>query len=67
MMAVSTQTATVPQPGVFTVSFEDISMARDIKKAISMVRGVTKVCRPRAKRAGDNHPPKPLTPQSYNR
>lgn len=35
---------------MFTVCFEDISMARDIKKAISMVRGVTKVSAPRHKR-----------------
>jgi len=27
------------QPGRLTVDFEDISMLRDIKKAISMVRG----------------------------
>ena len=39
----------LPQPGVFTVNFEDMSMARDIKKAISMVRGVTKVSMPRRK------------------
>ncbi len=32
------------------VDFEDISMLRDIKKAISMVRGVTKVSVPRSKR-----------------
>lgn len=38
------------QPGVFVVSFEDISMARDIRKAISMLRGVTKVRLPRRKR-----------------
>ena len=39
-----------PQPGRLTVDFEDISMLRDIKKAISMVRGVTKVTVPRTKR-----------------
>lgn len=49
-MATQTQTSPVSRPGVFMVNFEDISMARDIKKAISMVRGVTKVCKPRAKR-----------------
>ena len=38
------------QPGVFVVNFEDISMARDIRKAISMLRGVTKVRLPRRKR-----------------
>ena len=36
------------QPGVLTVSIEDISMVRDIKKAISMLRGVTKVSQPKA-------------------
>ena len=41
---------TTPVPGVLTVSFEDISMLKDIKKAISMVRGVTKVSVPRRKR-----------------
>ena len=44
-------TLTAPlQPGRLTVDFEDISMMRDIKKAISMVRGVTKVSVPRRKR-----------------
>ena len=38
------------QPGRLTVDFEDISMLRDIKKAISMVRGVTKVTVPRRQR-----------------
>ena len=35
------------QPGVLTVSIEDMSMVRDIKKAISMLRGVTKVSQPK--------------------
>ena len=44
-------TSTIPpQPGRLTVDFEDISMLRDIKKAISMVRGVTKVTVSRTKR-----------------
>ena len=43
-------TAIPTQPGRLTVDFEDISMLRDIKKAISMVRGVTKVTVPRTKR-----------------
>ena len=38
------------QPGRLTVDFEDISMLRDIRKAISMVRGVTKVSIPHRKR-----------------
>ena len=42
--------ATPSVPGQFIVDFEDISMAKDIKKAIQMVRGVTKVVRPRKKR-----------------
>ncbi len=45
-----TTTAIPTQPGRLTVDFEDISMLRDIKKAISMVRGVTKVTVPRTKR-----------------
>ena len=43
-------TAIPTQPGRLTVDVEDISMLRDIKKAISMVRGVTKVTVPRRKR-----------------
>ena len=42
--------ATVPTGGQIIVSIENISMLRDIKKAISMVRGVTKVTVPRTKR-----------------
>ena len=42
-------TAIPTQPGRLTVDVEDISMLRDIKKAISMVRGVTKVTVPRRK------------------
>ena len=44
-------TSAIPtQSGRLTVDVEDISMLRDIKKAISMVRGVTKVTVPRTKR-----------------
>lgn len=39
----TTFTAIPTQPGRLTVDVEDISMLRDIKKAISMVKGVTKV------------------------
>ena len=46
----TTAVPSTPVPGVLTVSFEDISMLKDIKKAISMVRGVTKVSVPRRKR-----------------
>jgi len=42
--------ATVPTGGQIIVNIENISMLRDIKKAISMVRGVTKVTVPRTKR-----------------
>ena len=34
---------TIPQEGILTVSISDISMLKDIKKAISMLKGVTKV------------------------
>ena len=44
-------TSIIPtKPGQLTVDFEDISMLRDIRKAISMVRGVTKVRISRRKR-----------------
>ncbi|MCR5710839.1 MAG: hypothetical protein K6G46_00070 [Prevotella sp.] len=46
----ATMTAIPTQPGRLTVDFEDISMLRDIKKAISMLRGVTKVSVPHSKR-----------------
>ena len=42
--------ATAPTGGQILVNIENISMLRDIKKAISMVRGVTKVTVPRTKR-----------------
>ncbi len=42
--------ATAPTGGQILVNIENISMLRDIKKAISMVRGVTKVSVPRTKR-----------------
>ena len=46
----ATMTAIPTQPGRLTVDFEDISMLRDIKKAISMLRGATKVSVSRSKR-----------------
>ena len=46
-MATATMTH---EPAVLTVSIEDMSMLKDIKKAISMVRGVTKISMPRRKR-----------------
>ena len=42
--------AIVPTGGQIIVNLENISMLRDIKKAISMVRGVTKVTVPRTKK-----------------
>ena len=39
----ATVTSIPTQPGRLTVDVEDISMLRDIKKAISMLKGVTKV------------------------
>ena len=42
--------AKAPTGGQILVNIENISMLRDIKKAISMVRGVTKVTVPRSKR-----------------
>jgi len=42
--------ATAPTGGQILVNIENISMVRDIKKAISMVRGVTKVTVPHIKR-----------------
>ena len=36
-------TVTYPQDGQLLVSISDMSMLKDIKKAISMVKGVTKV------------------------
>ncbi len=42
--------AMVPAQGQILVDIEDMSMLKDIKKAISMLRGVTKVTIPRRKR-----------------
>jgi len=38
-----------PQQGTLLVSISDMSMMKDIKKAISMLKGVTKVKAPKAK------------------
>ena len=40
---------TYPQEGQLLVSISDISMMKDIKKAISMLKGVTKVQKQRTK------------------
>ena len=41
---------TYPQDGMLLVSISDMSMLKDIKKAISMVKGVESVTQPRRKR-----------------
>ena len=41
---------TVPTEGQLIVSVEDVSMLKDLKKAIGMMRGVTKITIPRRKR-----------------
>jgi hypothetical protein len=42
--------ATAPAQGQILVNIEDMSMLKDIKKAISMVKGVGKITIPRRKR-----------------
>ena len=44
------RTMTNPQEGMLLVKVSDISMMKDIKKAISMVKGVENVTLPRRKR-----------------
>ena len=41
---------TIPAEGQILVDIEDLSMLKDIKKAISMVRGVGKITIPRRRR-----------------
>ena len=41
---------TVPTQGQILVTIEDMSMLKDIKKAISMVKGVGKITVPRKKK-----------------
>ena len=43
-------TASIPADGQLIVDIEDMSLFNDIKKAISMLRGVGKVSKPRRKR-----------------
>ena len=40
---------TYPQDGTLLVTVSDVSMMKDIKKAISMLKGVTKVQKQKAK------------------
>ncbi len=42
--------AVVPSEGQILVDIEDMSMLKDIKKAISMVKGVGKITIPRRRR-----------------
>ncbi len=42
--------ATMPVEGQILVNIEDMSMIKDIKKAISLLKGVGKVTVPRSKR-----------------
>ena len=42
--------ATVPAEGQILVNIEDMSMLKDIKKAISMVKGVGKITLPRRRK-----------------
>ena len=39
--------ATVPTEGQLIVSVENVSMLKDLKKAIGMMRGITKITIPR--------------------
>ncbi|MBP5257153.1 MAG: hypothetical protein J6Z41_00190 [Prevotella sp.] len=41
---------TLPSEGQLIVSIEDISMLKDLKKAISMLRGVKKITIPRQRK-----------------
>ena len=42
--------ATMPTEGQLIVNVEDVSMLKSLKKAISMMRGVTKITIPRGRR-----------------
>ncbi|MBO6189744.1 MAG: response regulator [Alloprevotella sp.] len=44
------ETTATPVPAQLIVNVEDMSMVKDLKKAIRMLRGVTKVSMPRRKR-----------------
>lgn len=50
MKKMEARTTTYPQDGTLLVSISDMSMLKDIKKAISMVKGVESVMLPRRKR-----------------
>ncbi len=42
--------ATMPEQGQIIVNIEDLSLLKDIKKAISMLKGVGRITVPRRKR-----------------
>lgn len=42
--------ATIPNQGQIIVNIDDMSMMRDIRKAISLLKGVGKITVPRSKR-----------------
>jgi len=44
------QAATMPEQGQIIVNIEDLSLLKDIKKAISMLKGVGRITVPRRKR-----------------
>ncbi len=48
--SIMANTANIPAEGQLIVDIKDMSLINDIKKAISMLRGVGKVSRPRRKR-----------------
>jgi hypothetical protein len=41
---------TAPNSGQLIVNVEDVSMLKDLKKAISMMRGVTKIVIPKSRK-----------------
>ena len=49
-MKIMANTSTIPTQGQIIVNIEDMSMIKDIKKAISMVKGVGKITVPRPKK-----------------
>lgn len=49
-MIMASRSTAVPSEGQIIVNIEDMSMLKDIKKAISMLKGVGKITIPRRKR-----------------
>ena len=50
MQIIMANVATVPAGGQILVNIEDLSMLKDIKKAISLLRGVGKITVPRRRK-----------------